>query len=312
MKIINKKEILMKPDALFTVFGNGVTLYGICIAVGILACIVVLYLYTKKKGVPEDVQDYVFFIAIVAIAVGFLMAKVFQAFYNWIEDGFKNFNFMSAGITVMGGLIGGAAMFLLLYFSLGKFVFKGKKAGWHKKYFNDVFLIAPICITVAHAFGRIGCLMSGCCHGKYLGREYVFGGIKMYGSVTSASGNTIHKWGYYVPTQLYESLFLFALFAVLSILYFKRCNILMSIYLIAYAVWRMFIEFFRTDARGAIVLGLAPSQWMSIIFVLMGGGLLLYYYLKKIPFFLPEDNDEKAKKKTIKDQTEDNNVSNQN
>ena len=279
----------MVPEALFEVFGNGVTLYGICIAVGILACILVLYAYTKKKGVPADVQDYVFFIAIVAIAVGFLCAKVFQAFYNWIEDGFKNFDFYSAGITVMGGLIGGAAMFLILYFSLGNLVFKGKKAGWHKKYFNDIFLIAPICITIAHAFGRIGCLMSGCCHGAYLGETYKFGGIKMYGSITNSSGATRHLWGYFVPTQLYESLFLFALFAVLSVLYFKRCNIIMSIYLIAYAVWRMFIEFFRTDARGAIILGLAPSQWQSILFVLLGVGVLVFYKVKKIPFFFPKE-----------------------
>ena len=271
----------MLPEALFTVFGRGVTMYGICIAVGILACIAVLYVYTKRKGVPSEVQDYVFFIAIVAIAVGFLAAKFFQTIYNWIETG--RFNFYSAGITVMGGLIGGAGMFLILYFSLGKFVFKGKKTGWHKKYFNDIFLIAPICITIAHAFGRIGCLMSGCCHGAYLGKEYVFGGIYM------KAGN---GWGYYVPTQLYEALFLFALFAVLSILYFKRCNLLMSIYLIAYAVWRMFIEFFRTDDRGAIVLGLAPSQWMSIIFVVLGLGLIAFYVWKKIPFFLPEESSE--------------------
>ena len=271
----------MLPEALFTVFGRGVTMYGICIAVGILACIAVLYVYTKRKGVPSEVQDYVFFIAIVAIAVGFLAAKFFQTIYNWIETG--KFNFYSAGITVMGGLIGGAGMFLILYFSLGRFVFKGKKTGWNKKYFNDIFLIAPICITIAHAFGRIGCLMSGCCHGAYLGKEYVFGGIYM------KAGN---GWGYYVPTQLYEALFLFALFAVLSILYFKRCNLLMSIYLIAYAVWRMFIEFFRTDDRGAIVLGLAPSQWMSIIFVVLGLGLIAFYVWKKIPFFLPEESNE--------------------
>ena len=294
----------MAPNALFEVFGNGVTLYGICIAVGILACILVLYAYTKKKGVPADVQDYVFFIAIAAIAVGFLCAKVFQAFYNWIEDGFKNFDFYNAGITVMGGLIGGAAMFLILYFSLGNFVFKGKKAGWHKKYFNDIFLIAPICITIAHAFGRIGCLMAGCCHGAYLGDTYKFGGIKMYGTITYSSGSTRHLWGYFVPTQLYEALFLFALFAVLSVLYFKRSNILMAIYLIAYAVWRMFIEFFRTDARGAMILGLAPSQWQSIIFVLLGVGILVFYKLKKIPFVLPDEETAKVDEGQSENQTD--------
>lgn len=273
----------MYRDPIFTLLGNDVTLYGVCIAVGILACIIVLYLYTKKKGVPEDVQDYTFFIAIVAIAFGFLAAKFYQAVYNWIDNDFKNFNFYGAGITVMGGLIGGAAMFLVLYFSLGKLVFKGKKSGWQKKYFNDIFLIAPICITIAHAFGRIGCLMSGCCHGAYLGKEYVFGGVWMQASQGS---------GYYVPTQLYEALFLFALFAVLSVLYFKRCNILMAIYLIAYAVWRMFIEFFRTDSRGAVILGLAPSQWQSIVFVVMGIAILIFYKWKKIPFILPEKEGE--------------------
>ncbi len=275
----------MHTQPLFNFLGRDVTLYGICIAVGILACIFVLYLYTRKKGVPEEVQDYTFFIAIIAIAFGFLAAKFYQAVYNWVDDGFKNFNFYNAGITVMGGLIGGAAMFIILYFALGNLVFKGKKKGFAKKYFNDIFLIAPICISIAHAFGRIGCLMAGCCHGAYLGKNYVFGGIWM---------STNKGTGYFVPTQLYEALFLFALFAVLSVLYFKRCNILMSIYLIAYAVWRMFIEFFRTDDRGAVVLGLAPSQWQSIVFVVLGVGILLFYVWKKIPFKLAE---EKGKEK---------------
>ena len=181
--------------------------------------------------------------------LGFLTPKG-----NWLEDGI--WDFYSAGITVMGGLIGGAGTFLLLYFLIGKYYFKGKEKGIHVKQFNITFSVAPICICIAHAFGRIGCLMSGCCHGKYLGKSYVFGGIYMKG--------TTNGWGYYVPTQLYEALFLFALFGVLTYLYLNRCNILMHIYLIAYGVWRIVIEIFRTDARGAIILGLAPSQWQSI------------------------------------------------
>ena len=96
-------------------------------------------------------------------------------------------------------------------------------------------------------------------------------------------------WGYYVPTQLYEALFLFVLTAVLSVLYFKRCNIIMALYLIAYGVWRMIIEIFRTDARGAFILGLAPSQWQSVIFIVGGVALIAFYLFKKIPLFLPKD-----------------------
>ena len=96
-------------------------------------------------------------------------------------------------------------------------------------------------------------------------------------------------WGYYVPTQLYESIFLFALFGVLSYLYFHRSNITMQVYLIAYGVWRIIIEFFRTDSRGAFVLGLAPSQWQSIIFIVGGVAMLIVYKCLKIPFMLPKE-----------------------
>lgn len=271
----------MLPNALFEIFGNGVYMYGICIALGLIACLVMFYVYTKKQGMPESVQDFVFFVLIGGLALGFFAAMVFQAFYNWLDG--EPF-VIGNGMTVMGGLIGGAGAFLLLYFVIGKFYFKGKKQDLHKKHFNTVFRVAPICITVAHAFGRIGCLMSGCCHGAYLGQDYVFGGIWMEGTV-----NGFSQWGYYVPTQLYESLFLFVLTAVLSILYFKRCNITMSIYLIAYGIWRIIIEIFRADERGAMVLGLAPSQWQSIIFIAGGIALLVIYIVKKIPLFLKKE-----------------------
>ena len=62
----------------------------------------------------------------------------------------------------------------------------------------------------------------------------------------------------------------------------------MQIYLIAYGVWRIFIEFFRTDNRGAFILGLAPSQWQSIVFILGGIAMLIIYKLLKKPFVLPK------------------------
>lgn len=270
----------MCSKPIFTLFGNHVYLYGIFIAVGILACLLVFYIYTKKKNMPQKVQDFVITVALVSIAIGFLFAKLFQAVYDWIETG--NFDFFGSGITVMGGLLGGAGTFLLVYFLFGKLLFKGEEKGLHVKHFNTVFLVAPICICVAHAFGRLGCLMAGCCHGKYLGVYPITGGILM----DPHDGPK----GYYVPTQLYEALFLFVLFAILTILYFKRCNIIMAIYLFAYGVWRFAIEFLRTDSRGGFVLGLSPSQWQSFIFVGIAIVLIVFYVIKKIPLFFKKDN----------------------
>lgn len=274
----------MLPYPVFQLFNNSVYMYGIMIAIGLVCCLIAFYTLSKKLNMPDTVQDYVFFILIGGLASGFFFAMFFQAFYNWLNG--KAFDIFNAGLTVMGGLVGGASCFLILYFLIGKFYFKGKKAGWHIKHFNTLIRVAPVCIVVAHGFGRLGCLMSGCCHGQYLGQEYQFGGIWMMGTV-----NNMHKWGYYVPTQLYEALFLFALGAVMIYLLLrKRCNITMSIYLIAYGVWRFVLEFFRADYRGGVNGAiLSPSQIQSILFILGGVAILVVFIIKKIPLVLPKE-----------------------
>lgn len=301
----------MHPQPLFsfTLFGKdlSVYLYGLMIAIGIIVCIAIFYLYTKKKEMPEKVQDFAFFVTIISIALGFLFAKLYQAIYDLIDSG--EWDFYGAGITAMGGFIGGAATFVAAYFIGGKFYFKGKDKDLHKKEFEKIFLVAPICITIAHAFGRIGCLTAGCCYGKLVNKtEWVFGTVPKY----STSGRLM---GYYIAVQLYESLFLFALFAVLSIMYFKRSyHLTMPVYLIGYGIWRIIIEFFRDDPRGAVILGLAPSQWQSIVFILGGIAIIVYYLIKKIPLLcskeetLTETEREKVAKQKIEEAAIDENA----
>lgn len=271
----------MHPQPLlsFTLFGKELSIYpyGIMTAIGIISCIIVFYIYTKKKNMPTSVQDFSFFVIIIAVIIGYLFAKLYQAFYDFLESG--EWDFYNAGITAMGGFIGGAGGFLLAYFVGGKLYFKGKKEGLHIKEFEKIFCIAPACITTAHAFGRIGCLMAGCCHGSYVGNKWTFGTVPRY---TYYSSGTVKLDGYYVGTQLFEAIFLFALFAILSLLYLKKYKRLcMPIYLISYGIWRFIIEFFRTDARGYSLLGLYPSQWQSIIFIVVGIGIFVYYKIKK-------------------------------
>ena len=265
----------MHPDPIITIGKFSVNLYGLFIAIGLIACFIIFYVYTKKKGMPTKVQDFCYIVIFIAIVLGFLAAYFFQAFYKLIETG----EFKFGGITAMGGFIGGAAAFIIAYFVIGKFYFKGRRAKYdYKGQFNTIVLVAPICICIAHAFGRLGCLMAGCCHGTYLGSTPVAGGLLMEGS---------KGLGYYIPVQLYEAIFLFILTAVLSVLYFKRSNLVMQVYLIAYAVWRFIIEFFRGDAVRGQFLGIYFSQWQSFIFVIIAVILFIVYHKKKIPFRLP-------------------------
>ena len=76
----------MHPQPLFefSLFGKDLSVYpyGIMTAIGIISAIVVFYIYTKKKNMPTKVQDFTFFVIIVAIATGMLFAKLYQAFYD--------------------------------------------------------------------------------------------------------------------------------------------------------------------------------------------------------------------------------------
>jgi phosphatidylglycerol:prolipoprotein diacylglycerol transferase len=130
----------------------------------------------------------------------------------------------------------------------------------YKTSFLRVQSFAPSAILVAHGFGRLGCLFAGCCHGAETDAWY---GIYMH---TNAFGYTK-----VVPTQLFEALFLFALFAVCFYLVMKKdFKYNFTVYLICYGIWRFIIEFFRADNRGSFVEGVSPSQFWSIVMVVAG------------------------------------------
>ena len=228
----------MYPDELFF----GIHLYGVMIAVGILACFLTLFYMGKKKLVNPNFIDFVFYNAIIAIAVGFFFAALFQATYNYIENPERGFKF--GGITFIGGLIGGILSFLVIYFILRKKL-SGKLL--------DIIAIAPSCITVAHAFGRVGCAFAGCCYGME-----VESGLAMY-----------NHGAWRVPTQLYEAGFLFILFFVFTYLVLKKdFKYTLPLYLLLYGIFRFFIEYLRVDSRGSVgTSAISPSQLWSIVMV---------------------------------------------
>ena len=80
-----------------------------------------------------------------------------------------------------------------------------------------------------------------------------------------------------IPTQIYSSVFDFALAAFL-LWYDKRerkSGRLFSMYLIIYSIGRFFVEFFRDDVRGNIGF-FSTSQFISLFVIVLG--VLLYNY----------------------------------
>lgn len=237
----------MLPDALFL----NVHMYGIMLALGILAAFSSLWLYGKKLGLSTVITDFIFYDGMLSIMAGFGSAALFQSLYNYIEDPSHGFH-LGEGITFIGGLIGGAACFLAVFYILrGKLPFT----------LSQLLEIVPCCITVAHGFGRVGCFFAGCCYGRPTDS---FLGVKF-----PQLPEPVH------PTQLYEAAFLFALFGVLSyLLLSKKSKYNFEIYLIAYGIFRFLIEFLRDDARGKLIGIVSPSQFWSILMILIGIGMV--------------------------------------
>ena len=235
--------------------------YALFVVIGLFAAAFTFRILADKTGIPDKAYNFYLLTGIGSIAVGFLFAMLFQSVYYLIETGEWTFGAM----TFMGGLIGGVACFILVTALLAK------KA--YKAYFWRVANLLAPSILVAHAFGRIGCFMNGCCYGRETDGPL---GVLFPGHTTKV-----------IPTQLIESAFLFVLFAVLLVLIlrYKRGNLPMLVYLYAYSVFRFVLEFFRGDDRGEFLGGITPSQWQSV-FTLLAAVLLTIYIFRfgRVPF----------------------------
>lgn len=284
----------MIDGPLFKIGSWGVYPYGICMALGIIGCFGFLMFTMTKRNFNEEAVDKMLFLGVFATAFGIFMAMVFQAIYDYIAYPQRGFDLGSA-MTFQGGLIGGVVGFLSVW-NLYVFVIapsaqkkitklKDENADAKPNYalrllsnnmnasLSDALPFVPPSITIAHAFGRLGCTFAGCCHGAQTDAWY---GIWMY----------TNKYGHVkvVPTQLYECLFLVALTAVMVVLYFKfKFKYNFGVYAIAYGIWRCVIEIFRDDYRGSFIGSLSPSQFWSIIMIILGVGyfFLQYFVLSK-------------------------------
>lgn len=248
----------------------GITLYDIFIILGLCAAVGVFLFYADKRKFDSNLQVLVLADAAAAVLLGFGAAMLMQAIYNYIESGVFEWN----GMTFYGGFVGGAAVFLAGYFGAGHLLYRKAESKPHLENAFTVFGIVSCCVIVAHAFGRIGCLTAGCCHGAVYEECRPFTVPLLH---ISTENKLISK-EYTVPVQLFEALFLFALFAVLSYRVLKGKQDVLPLYMICYGVWRFAIEFARADERGeTIVSFLTPSQLVAVLLVL--GGIAFYVFL---------------------------------
>lgn len=251
----------------------GIDLYDLLMTVGMIAALVVLDVYTTKKGMSAASQRLYLILTVIAMMGGVGGAILTQSLYGWIETGVWSWD---NGMTFLGGLFFGALTFVA-GFSIADRIGKGK----FRKEFHMIPEVLGCCVTAAHFFGRLGCFCVGCCYGKET--DSIFGihfphlegyNPADYGGVPAIE-IAVH------PTQLYEAFVLLVLFGICTWLFFRHEKFSLPAYLIGYGIARFVIEFFRADERGALFGDvLSPSQELSLL-MLIGGIALLAIQLVK-------------------------------
>lgn len=207
---------------------------------------------------PSQVIDWACLVMLGGVAgARALYVAQFWPFYR--EHFLESFAIWHGGLIWYGGFLGGAIV-VAIYLRIVRVSFlRAADQGF------------PY-ITLAHAIGRVGCFLNGCCYGTPTDAWYGVWVPDQPGPV--------------IPVQLIEAGFLLLLFVFLRqwqrTAVMNRPGRLFSLYLVAYGVIRFGVEFLRGGQRHHW-LGLSAAQLMSVGLVVAGLLLLLIVSMRPAP-----------------------------
>lgn len=219
-----------------------VSAYGFFVVIGLVVAIALYFWNTRGKRLGGNGLV----IAISAVVGGIIGAKI----PLWLANAQQiiaepTAESLLSGRTILGGLIGGALAVWLVK----------RRLGIRERLGN--YLVPSLCLAIL--FGRIGCLMAGCCYGQP---------TSLPSGIDFGDGIARH------PTQLYEAALMLVFFAYAQ--YAKerwRPGALFRAFMVAYFAWRFAIEFIRVNPVSAI--GLTYYQLTAVI-------VLLYYLSRSV------------------------------
>ena len=232
--------------------------YGLLVATGVFLALLLVRRMANREGLDGE---HIFDLGISIVIAGLIGAKALLVFTEptFMDSWSSAWSLLRSGGVFYGGLIGGvlAAVFYLRKYKL--------------PFWKTADLLA-VGLPLAHAFGRLGCFAAGCCWGGACDLPWAvtFSNPDAHAITGVPMGVPLH------PTQLYEALFLFALFAFVRWLYPRRRfpGMVLCAYAALYAAFRFFAEFLRGDPRGSID-GLSTSQVIAIFaFLLAAAGTI--------------------------------------
>jgi phosphatidylglycerol---prolipoprotein diacylglyceryl transferase len=252
--------------------------YGVMIALAFLAGLWTATLRARREHIPgEKIADIVFW-----LMFGAILGARFTYVTTYWQDEFANqpwteiFMIQHGGLVYYGGFIG-ATLAGMIYIR-----WKGLPL-W-----KTADVLAPS-IALGSVFGRVGCLLNGCCFGRvchlpwaiqFPNGSYAWDQQFNAGLVGRESLSLpVH------PTEVYDALDNFILYLLLAWLFRhkKFDGQVFATFLVGYAITRSIMEYFRGDyPPDHIHYGLTPGELVSIPIFIIGLALGLFLSQRRI------------------------------
>lgn len=238
---------------------NAISAYGLCGVAGFLLGIGYLFFITRVKSGDFDDFVYIYVWAALGAVAGAKVLYILIGIPNiarTVGSGEADLwpylgSMVSGGFVFYGGLLGAvcAVKTASRYFSLD--------------YVKTLSLLTPA-MPLAHALGRVGCALVGCCYGRETGLCI---GISYADSLYAPNGVRLF------PVQVMEAIADLVIFGALVHVLLKRADDyeragVFEKYLVMYACVRFLLEFLRGDLVRGHLGALSTSQWISVIILL--------------------------------------------
>lgn len=249
-----------------TIFGFSIAFYGIIIGIGMLLGITLAARDAEQRGIGEDtVYDF----ALLGIVCGVIGARLYYVFFQW--DNYRGnlleiLNLRAGGLAIYGGVIGG--ILSLMFYCKRK-----------KQNFLNLADSSILGVLVGQILGRWGNFFNAEAFGRYTDslfamqlRRDIVNPIMINSAllqhlvrVNGVDYIQVH------PTFLYESVWNLCL--LLFLLWYRPkkrfTGEMFFLYLGGYGLGRVWIEGLRTDSLLLPGTGIAVSQALAGVCVLV-------------------------------------------
>ncbi len=244
--------------------------YGMMFAIGFIFGVWLISKMFKHEGEKSSWADTLFIYVVICTIVGARLGHVF--FYAWDEYYSKHlldiFKIWEGGLASHGGAIG-IIIGLLIY---SKYVTKR----------NPLWACDRLVVPTAFVGGliRLGNLFNHEIYGHATNLPWGFRFIENLNEWMNGAAPIFSQPSH--PTQIYEALCYFAIFALLMYLYWKRNEeerqgLLSGIFFIGVFGMRFLIEFIKNPQEDfEVAMTLNMGQWLSIPFILLGAILIAW------------------------------------